>query len=98
MPISSQIPEIVYVYIFRTVDDLHYVGITNNLVRRWREHLKGHCPFTKRHRVSSLIYFAAFPNRIAAAHFERYIKNRSTRRFIRSPQAKINKIFLPPTS
>lgn len=71
------------VYIFRFPDHRHYTGITNNLARRWKEHLHNKCKSTRHKGFPILVYFKSFSNRSTAAHIERYIKNISAKRFLR---------------
>jgi putative endonuclease len=52
-----------------------YVGVTNNLERRVREHKKDYLEgFTKRYRVHSLVYYEQTSNVEAAIRREKQIK------------------------
>jgi putative endonuclease len=56
--------KIFYVYILASKrNGTLYIGITNDLDRRVREHKEGLAPgFTKKHGVSKLVYFEMFDN------------------------------------
>ena len=65
-----------YVYILKCSDGLTYTGISNNLVRRLKEHQKGintSC-FTYNRRPVKLIYQQEFNDVEQAIHFEKKLK------------------------
>jgi putative endonuclease len=50
-----------YVYILASKSRTLYIGVTNNLRRRVHEHQTGgHDGFTKRYRISRLVYYERF--------------------------------------
>jgi putative endonuclease len=52
-----------------------YVGSTNNLYRRGREHREGlYDGFTKRHRCGMLVWYEPFEMMVSAVHRERQLK------------------------
>ncbi len=52
-----------------------YAGMTNDLIRRVREHKSGEIPgFTKRYRCRMLLYYEEYPNVRAAIAREKEIK------------------------
>ncbi len=52
-----------------------YVGMTNDLIRRVREHKSGEIPgFTKRYRCHMLLYYEEYPNVRDAIAREKEIK------------------------
>ena len=52
-----------------------YIGVTNNLERRVKEHRKGLIPgFTKKYRVRRLLYFEQFDRAAEAISREKQIK------------------------
>ena len=54
-----------------------YIGVTNDLRRRITEHKQGIAPvnsFTKRYRVTKLVYFEAFPEPNPALRREKQLK------------------------
>jgi putative endonuclease len=52
-----------------------YIGVTNDLARRCREHREGIVPgFTRKYGVKMLVYFEAFGDIEAAIHRETRLK------------------------
>lgn len=52
-----------------------YVGVTNNLIRRTREHKnKTNDSFTKKYNITKLVYFEEFECINSAIHREKQIK------------------------
>ncbi len=66
-----------YVYIMMSEKDgPMYVGVTNNLVRRVREHKDGNnAGFTHKYKVTKLVYFEHCESPIAAIAREKQLKN-----------------------
>ena len=56
-------------------------GSTPNLKRRLREHQSGFCLATRKHRPVRLIWLCAFPGRLSARRFEKYLKTGSGQAF-----------------
>jgi len=64
-----------YVYILASINRVLYVGSTDDLARRVREHKKGRAgAFTTRYRVNRLVYYEPAESRIAAVQRELEIK------------------------
>jgi putative endonuclease len=64
-----------YVYIMGSKFGVPYIGITNNLERRVKEHREGLIPgFTKNYRVRRLLYFEQFDRPVDAIAREKQIK------------------------
>jgi putative endonuclease len=64
-----------YVYILASLSGTLYVGLTDDLKRRMREHQDGLVQgFTKKYRVDRLIYFEVFCDSEAGALREKQIK------------------------
>ena len=66
--------ENVAVYMVHCTDDLIYVGITNNINRRMKQHqgiLNGGAKFTKEHGFKRLVGYIWFPSREVALTEER---------------------------
>jgi predicted GIY-YIG superfamily endonuclease len=64
-----------FVYILLCRNGGYYVGVTNDLARRWQEHLTargGH--YTGCNRPVKLLYSELFPSRAAAEARERQLK------------------------
>jgi predicted GIY-YIG superfamily endonuclease len=63
------------VYAILCDDNSLYIGYTNDLSRRWREHQSGSAArWTKKHRPQRIAYFELAPSRQAAMHLERQWK------------------------
>ncbi len=64
-----------YVYILASSSRILYVGVTNDLQRRLREHKAGtNDGFTKKYRVNRLVYFESTDDVTAAIEREKTIK------------------------
>ena len=65
-----------YVYILAScMKGTLYIGITNDLLRRVREHKQGRLEgFTKKYRVTRLVYFAATSDAYGAITTEKRMK------------------------
>lgn len=63
-----------YVYIMASEWLTTYVGITDDLERRVKEHRAGHTEFTKKYNINRLVWFETQPSREAAARREKEIK------------------------
>ena len=64
-----------YIYLIECKDTTLYTGITNNLMRRFKEHLSGRgANYTKKHGVLKLRYFEKATSRSEAWKKEREIK------------------------
>jgi putative endonuclease len=64
-----------YVYLIQCEDNSIYTGITNNLERRFKEHVNkigGH--YTSVHKVEKILYTEEYPTRSAALKREAQIK------------------------
>jgi len=60
-----------------------YVGISNDVPRRFEEHNKGYNKTTKPYLPFKLIYTESFPTRKAARVKEKYLKGGSGKKFLR---------------
>lgn len=64
-----------YVYIMASLSGTIYIGVTNNLLRRAKEHKEGRTKgFTKKYFCSKLIYYEYFENIFDAVNREKEIK------------------------
>ncbi len=71
-----------YVYILKCSDGLTYIGVTNNVSRRFEEHQRGlneNC-FTFKRRPLELIFQQEFNDVEQAIYFEKKIKNWSAKK------------------
>jgi len=62
------------VYILLCNQKFFYVGITNNLNKRFLEHLAKKSLFTKRYSEIKIIYCEKYPNKYQAAKREKQLK------------------------
>lgn len=64
-----------YVYILESLKDRKlYVGYTNNLERRFKEHNSGRITITRHRQPFKLIYYEAYLNQQDATGREKYFK------------------------
>jgi putative endonuclease len=64
-----------YTYVLKSLKDLLlYIGSTDNLKRRFKEHSNGEVQSTKYRRPLKLIFYEAFSNREDAICREKYFK------------------------
>ena len=61
-----------------------YVGMTNDLERRLKEHNIGENSSTKAYKPFTLIYSKEFPDRISARIKERYLKSGVGKEFLKT--------------
>ncbi|MCA8907070.1 MAG: GIY-YIG nuclease family protein [Rhodospirillaceae bacterium] len=74
-----------YVYIIRSTvrPDQEYVGATSDLRQRLTEHNSGKSSHTAKFVPWELVWYSAFPAKLRALEFERYLKSHSGRAFSR---------------
>ena len=66
----------VFVYVLKSeIDNRLYVGLTQNVEKRLREHNSGKTRSTKGYRPWQLIYVEEYPNRPTARKREKYLKS-----------------------
>ncbi|MBA7633128.1 hypothetical protein ES703_40689 [subsurface metagenome] len=72
-----------YVYLLQGISSPRerYIGITDNLKRRLREHSAGESPHTNKFRPWKIVVAIKFENDPKACAFERYLKSGSGRAF-----------------
>lgn len=69
-----------FVYLLKSVEEhWHYVGLTNNLERRLKQHNGLKVRSTKAHAPYKLIYYKSFKNRDDARDYEKFLKVRSNK-------------------
>ena len=73
-----------YVYIIKSISesDNFYVGYTNNLNIRLKQHNSGTSFHTKKYESWELIFYAVFQDKLKAIEFEKYLKSHSGRIFM----------------
>lgn len=70
-----------YVYILKSrCYNKTYIGYTNNLERRLKEHNSGKSVFTSKFVPWEIIYYEEFDNELEARNKEKYYKSTSGRR------------------
>ena len=69
-----------FVYIIECSSGKLYTGMTGDLLRRWREHLRGRSRFTKGDPVLHVIHVEAFGARTDAERRERQLKGWTRRK------------------
>jgi len=62
-------------YIILAHDGTYYCGITNSIIRRWKEHVSGKSKYLKFHRPKEVVYLEWFEGYSLALKKERQIKN-----------------------
>ena len=74
-----------YVYVLLSEKDGHfYIGSTNNLKRRFKEHENGNVISTKERRPLLLIYYEAGISENDARRREKYLKSGMGRKYIKN--------------
>jgi putative endonuclease len=70
------------VYIIESEDRIHwYIGITDDVDRRLKEHNSGRCIHTNKYKPWNIKSYTAFTDRNRAEVFEKYLKSHSGRAF-----------------
>ncbi len=73
-----------YVYILESLKDKSlYIGSTNNLKRRIKQHNSGTSRYTNQHRPYKLISYIALPTKQDAERHETYLKSGYGRRTLK---------------
>ena len=74
-----------YVFLIRSLaaPDREYTGATSNLRQRLRDHNAGKSTHTAKYAPWELTWYCAFPDKLKALEFERYLKSHSGRAFAR---------------
>ena len=68
--------KIYFVYIIYCSDESYYIGVTNNIRRRFQEHRSGYNPtsYTAQRLPLKLVYYEVFKNVIEAIQREKQLK------------------------
>ena len=67
--------KIYYVYIMASINKVIYIGFTDCLIKRGRQHKKGfYDGFTKKYKVNKLVYFESFDTLKKATKREKELK------------------------
>ncbi len=71
------------VYVLKSLNSgKHYVGFTENMQRRLREHNAGKSKFTSGHLPWKIIYTEEVTDRILAREREKYLKTAAGKKFL----------------
>ena len=73
----------VYVLISKKYPNRYYIGFTQDLERRIREHNNGDSLYTKRFMPWELQTYVVFKNKARAEEFEKYLKSGSGFAFLK---------------
>jgi putative endonuclease len=73
----------VYVLVSEVDSSIHYTGVTRDLSGRLREHNRGGCSHTAKHKPWKIETAIAFTSETKARAFEQYLKSGSGREFAR---------------
>lgn len=74
---------VITVYVLQSIHDHHYyVGMTNNLTRRFQEHQTGKVRSTKSRTPFTIVYKKNFSTRNTARKHEKYLKTAAGKRFL----------------
>jgi len=77
-------PGIFFVYAIKCQGGSYYIGHTDNLQRRWREHLSGKgADWTKRHTPVYIAHYEEFSSREEAVAREKELKTTAGRRWLK---------------
>ena len=74
--------ESIVCYIINTHYGTFYTGITNNLIRRWKEHKAGKSSYLRKFKPKEVVHIEVFDNRKEAAKKERYIKKTGANKYL----------------
>ena len=74
--------ESIVCYIINTHYGTFYTGITNNLIRRWKEHKAGRSSYLSKFKPKEVVHIEVFDNRKEAAKKERYIKKTGANKYL----------------
>ncbi len=77
-----------WVYVLELGDGRKYVGQTNNLERRLREHRSGRSRFTRKYEVVRLLYWEKCGSRSEALSREKFLKSGKGREWLKSKLAE----------
>ena len=72
-----------YVYLLQSDNDNRYIGFTNDLKRRIKEHFSGQSQHTKKYLPMKHIFYEAYINEEDARRRERYLKTTQGRRALK---------------
>ena len=71
------------VYVIVSIEKFVYVGFTNNLERRLKEHNTGQSQWTKKGTDWKVVYSEEFPIRAEARKREKYLKSHAGKEWLK---------------
>ena len=74
--------EHIIVYIIATHYGTFYTGITNNLIRRWKEHRTGKSSYLRRYKPKEVLHIEFFNTRTEARRKEVVIKKTGAKKYL----------------
>ncbi len=72
-----------FVYALQQNNKQLYIGLTENLKRRWKEHKNGKVKATRKRRPLKLIFYEAYRSKKDAEKRERYLKTTKGKRTLK---------------
>lgn len=69
-------------YIILTHYNTYYTGITNNLIRRWKEHNNNGSSYLSKFKAMEVVHVEIFDSRKEAASKERFIKSIGAKKYL----------------
>lgn len=72
----------IVVYIILTHYSTYYTGITNNLIRRYNEHLSGKSSYLSKWTAKEVVHIEYYETRKEAARKERYVKKIGAKNYL----------------
>jgi len=72
-----------YTYVLLCQEGKHYIGFTENLIKRIKDHNEGRVPSTVNRRPLKLVYYEVCLNKYKALAREKYFKTGFGRRFLK---------------
>jgi putative endonuclease len=74
-----------FVYAIKSINNNYiYVGLTNNLDRRLKEHFAGKEKTTRHYRPYTILFTESHPDRLSARKREKYLKSGCGKEFLKS--------------
>ncbi|MFH2026143.1 MAG: GIY-YIG nuclease family protein [bacterium] len=82
-------PGVFFVYVIKYENDSYYIGQTDNIPRRWQEHISGQsAEWTKKYKPIYIPHYEEFNSREEAVAREKELKTTSGRRWIKKAIAE----------
>lgn len=94
LPAQAGAHAMYYVYLLKSKKlNWYYVGMTNNLIKRLKQHNQGQTRSTRAYSPLKLIFYRIFQDRLSSRDYEKFLKIRSNKeKLIRSLNAEVAKL------